>query len=88
MSKGYFHPDADYFRKVLKTEPPKATAHATEEEIAQNMKRLIPNTWVLRGNQLEGMTEQGKLVQTIPTSYILEGTDSEGLPIFKEIVVQ
>ncbi len=83
----YFHPDSDFYRKVLKTEPPKVMAHATEEEIAKNMKRLKPNSWVLRGNQLEGMTDQGKLVQTIPTSHILIGTDSEGLPIFKQVVV-
>lgn len=81
----YFHPDSDYYRKVLNVEPPKATAHVTEEEILNNMKRLKPNSWVLRGNQLEGMTDMGKLVQVIPTSHILTGTDSEGLPVFKKI---
>lgn len=85
MSKTYYHPDADYYRKVLKTEPPSFTTHLTEEEIMANMKQLKPKSWTLRGNQLEGMTEQGKLVQTIPTSHVLVGTDSEGLPIFQRV---
>ena len=85
MSKSYFHPDADYYRKTLKVEPPRFTTHVTEEEMIANMKKLKPKTWILRGNQLEGMTEVGKLVQTIPTDYILKGTDEKGLPIFEKI---
>ena len=81
----YFHPDSDFFRKTLKVEPPSATAHATKEEIMANMKQLKPRSWTLKGNQLEGMTEQGRLVQTIPTSHILVGTDNDGMPIFRRI---
>ena len=84
MSK-YYHPDSDYYRKVLKTEAPKSTAHLTEEELERNMERLMPNSWTLKGNLLEGMTSRGRLVQTIPTSHILVGTDTEGLPVFKKI---
>lgn len=83
----YHHPDSDFFRKVLKTDPPKATPHITEEELRKNMKQLKPNSWVLRGNQLEGMTEYGKLVQTIPSDYICSGTDENGLPILKQVVL-
>jgi hypothetical protein len=87
MAHKYFHPDSDFFRKVLHQAAPEAIAHATEEEILQNMKRLQPKSWILRGNVLEGMTEQGKLVQTIPPDYILEGTDEKGLPKFRKIVL-
>lgn len=81
----YYHPDTDYFRKVLQSEPPSAVGHVTEEELLANMKQLKPKSWTLKGNQLEGMTEQGRLVQTIPTSHILVGTDNDGMPIFRRI---
>ena len=81
----YYHPDSDFYHKVLKTEAPSAVAHLTEEELWKNMKQLKPKSWTLRGNQLEGMTEQGRLVQTIPTSHILVGSDNEGLPIFRRV---
>lgn len=83
----YFHPDTDFYRKVLNLTPPDAVAHITEDELAQNMKQLKPNSWTLKGNQLEGMTDMGRLVQTIPTDYILEGTDDEGLPVFRKVVL-
>ena len=83
----YYHPDSDYYRKVLKTDPPKSTSHLTEEEMLANMKQLKPRSWVLKGNQLEGMTDMGKLVQNIPTDYILEGTDERGLPKFKRVIL-
>lgn len=80
----YYHPDTDYIRK-LGAAPPVAIPHMTEEEIAQNMKPLKPNTWRLEGNKLIGETEMGPLVQFIPTDYILTGTDDKGLPILKKI---
>lgn len=83
----YYHPDSDFYRKVLKQAPPDTFPHVTEEEIWANMKRLQPTSWTLEGNILIGMTEQGRLVQRIPTDYILEGTDEQGLPMFKKVVI-
>lgn len=83
----YFHPDADYYRKVLGVEPPVATPHLTEDEIKQNMKPMLPGRWRAEGNQLIAETENGTHVQTIPTDQLLVGTDDKGMPIFKRIVL-
>ena len=61
-------------------EPPRSYSHGTIEDIRGNLKRLQPNSWRLEGNKLIGQTEMGELVQFIPTNYILEGTDDQGLP--------
>ncbi len=87
MSSGYFHPDSDFYRKVLKTDPPKTTSHVTEDDVMRNMTKLTPNSWHLEGNQLIGMTQVGKLVQTIPSGYICKGSDSAGLPILEKVVL-
>jgi hypothetical protein len=87
MGSNYYHPDSDFYRKTLKVEPPSATAHVTEEDMIKNMKQLKPNSWVLRGNQLEGMTEMGKLVQTISSDYICTGTDEQGLPKLQRVLL-
>lgn len=66
-------------------ERPENIPHVKEDEIERNMKRLLPNTWKLEGNRLSGMTEVGELVQFIDPAYILIGTDSQGLPMFKKV---
>lgn len=83
----YYHEDADYYRKVLKLEPPTTSTHGTESEVEGNLKQLMPSSWRLEGNQLIGQTEMGPLVQTIPTSHILTGTDKKGLPTFRKVDV-
>lgn len=82
----YYHPDSDFIRKLGGT-PPQSFTHITEEEIKENMKQLKPNSWKLEGNKLIGETEYGPLVQFIPTDRVLTGTDDNGLPIFKQIVI-
>lgn len=67
--------------------PPKHWEHGTEQEIRENMVRLRPGSWRLEGNQLIGQTELGTLVQTVPTDVILTGTDDDGRPIFKKVVL-
>lgn len=86
MQGKYYHPDTDAIRK-LGAAPPVAIPHMTEEEIAKNMKQLKPNQWKLEGNKLVGETEMGKLVQFVPTDYILTGTDENGLPTFRKVIV-
>lgn len=75
------------FYKKHGKEPPKHFEHGTEEDIANNMKRLRPEAWKLEGNQLVGETEFGTLRQTVPTDMILTGTDEDGRPIFKKVVL-
>lgn len=81
----YYHPDTDFIRKLGAT-PPTAQTHGTEDDIAQRLKPLKPNSWRLEGNKLISQTEMGVLVQTIPTDYICRGTDDKGLPILEKIV--
>ena len=85
MANKYFHPDADFWRKYDLPEPA-ATPHGTPDAIKGEMKQLMPNSWRLEGNKLIGKTEMGNLVQTIPTDYILSGTDNAGLPVFTKVV--
>ena len=75
-----------FYRKHGKA-PPKHFEHGTEQEIRENMVRLRPGSWRLEGNQLIGQTELGTLVQTVPTDVILVGTDDDGLPMFKKVVL-
>lgn len=82
----YFHPDNDFLRK-LGAVPPTTTSHMTEDEIKKNMKQLMPYSWVLKGNQLIGQTESGPLVQNIDPNYILTGTDNDGMPVFKKVLI-
>lgn len=64
---------------------PTRDAHGTDNDIRSNLKSVNPHNWRLEGNQLIADTEVGRLVQTIPTTHILMGTDAQGLPIFKQV---
>lgn len=67
-------------------EPPSHDEHGTIEDIRQKMERVRVHKWRLEGNELIGESDAGPVRQTIPTDYILTGTDKEGLPILKKIV--
>lgn len=84
--KKYYAPDHDFIRK-LGAAPPSAEVHGTEEEISKNLKRLMPNSWRMEGNQLIGMTDMGPLVQIIDPAYICKGTDAAGLPILERVLL-
>lgn len=86
MARNYYHPDTDFARK-LGMPLPTATPHLYVDDIQKKLKRLMPNSWRLEGNELIGMTDVGELRQTIDPSYILTGTDEEGLPVFKKVVI-
>lgn len=75
-----------FYRKHGKA-PPKHFEHGTEQEIRENMVRLRPGSWRLEGNQLIGQTELGTLRQTVPSDVILVGTDDDGLPMFKRVIL-
>lgn len=59
--------------------------HGTIEDIFEKAERLLPNSWWLEGNILKGHTKLGLIAQTIPTNYILVGTDKDGMPNFKNL---
>jgi hypothetical protein len=86
MDKKYYHPDHDFIRK-LGAAPPTATPHGTDAEISENLKKLMPNSWRMEGNQLIGQTDMGPLVQFIDPAYILTGTDARGLPVFEKVIL-
>ena len=67
---------------------PSHEEHLDVADIPNRMRRLMPNSWKLQGNELVGMTEMGPLVQRIPPNLILKGTDSKGLPVFEKVVIQ
>ena len=77
---------AKLYEKWGKT-PPTSDAHGDEETIRKNMVRLKPRNWKLQGNQLTADTEFGPLVNYIPTDYVLEGVDEDGLPKLRKIVL-
>jgi hypothetical protein len=64
---------------------PDRQPHGTDDEVRANMQSLKPTNWRQQGNRLIADTEVGELSQTIPTDYILVGTDDKGLPKFKRI---
>lgn len=74
----------DYLGKAR----PVHTPHGVNgDDLHKHMRRLTPYKWRLEGNKLIGETEMGPLIQNIPTTHILTGTDSEGLPIFEKVVL-
>lgn len=86
MADSYKPPFTDWYIKQNVT-PPSTTPHGTEESIRENLKPVKTWNWKLRGNQLECDTDQGKLVQSIPTGYVCHGDDADGNPILRKIEV-
>jgi len=76
-----------WFNRMNVPEPVHLEHGIDTKDISKNLKRLNTTNWKLEGNTLTAETEMGKLVQKIPTDYVLIGEDSEGLPILKKIVV-
>lgn len=91
MTQKYYHPDSDYYRKVLNTPAPSAESHEVvdtfENPLGDRLSQLLPNSWRLEGNELIGQTELGELRQRISTDYILTGTDEKGLPKFRRVIL-
>lgn len=87
MPDKYYHPDHDFYRRLDVALPTAESHNVTdtwEKPLSSQLTKLMPNSWHLSGNQLTGMTEMGKLTQSIPTDYLLMGEEN-GLPVFKKI---
>lgn len=68
-------------------ERPSHTDHLKVEDIEKTLRKLKVRDWKLEGNKLSGETDMGPFVQTIPTDIILEGTDEDGLPKFRKVIL-
>ncbi len=86
MSKQYYHPDTDFWRKY-KIEAPEAISHGIEDTAANPLSDQIPKnkiiSYTLEGNKLIAQTDLGEVVNYIPTEYILHGVDDKGQPILR-----
>lgn len=90
MPNKYYHPDTDFWRKY-DLPAPDAVSHdmgGTNEEIRAKMTQYKPTSWHMEGpGHLVGDTEMGRLVQHISTDYICLGTDTNGLPILRKVIL-
>lgn len=85
MSKRYYHPQHDYFRKN-NLPIPEVFSHGTEEDIRAKLKPLKLSNWRMEGpGCLVADSEVGKVVNHINPSFICTGTDTEGLPVLTRI---
>lgn len=85
MNPDYSKEDRQYIKWGVA--PPEHQAHGTPEEIRANLKAAECTNWRLDGNKLTADTNFGTLVQYIDPSYVCDGTDNNGLPILRKIVL-
>ena len=67
--------------------PPERSSHGTPDEIRASLVKAVCTNWRLEGNKLTADTNLGTLVQFIPTDMVCDGTDSQGLPILRKLVL-
>ena len=75
-----------FYEKHGKT-PPSQEIHGSIEDIRKYQKPMEISNWRMQGNQLMGDTGFGKVVNNIPTDYIMVGVDNDGKPILEKIVI-
>lgn len=78
--------EQEQFERWGKT-PPSHTPHGDPEDIKKNMKPAVTRDWRQEGNRLICKTDLGEVGQVIPADMILQGTDENGLPILKKVVL-
>ena len=57
-----------------------------ENPLSKQLVKLRTWDWKRDGNYITCMTDQGKLTQYLDPSYIVLGTDDDGMPILKKLV--
>lgn len=68
------------------THLPHGVVDTPEHPLGEQLTRLKCRNWRLQGNKLICDTDQGTLVQFLPsTEYICQGTDGNGMPILTKI---
>jgi hypothetical protein len=85
MAQEWSEDQLKWYDKQGKARPTHISHGVNADELHEHMRQLKPHKWRLHGNMLEGETDMGMLVQRIPTDYILEKTDDNGLPVFRKI---
>lgn len=66
---------------------PTRDPHVKDEDITKNLQPANPRNWRLVGNELTADTDFGKFVHIIPTNYVMDGVDGQGLPILRKISI-
>jgi hypothetical protein len=68
---------------------PRHDPHLTEEELLKTFEKIRAETvhgdWIQEGNRLTCRRCNPPHSDTIPTDYLLQGTDKNGLPKLKKI---
>lgn len=68
------------------THLPHGVTDTPENPLGEQLKRLKCTNWRMEGRKLICDTDQGVLVQFLPsTDYICHGTDDNGMPILKKV---
>jgi hypothetical protein len=67
--------------------PPSQDFHGSIDDLKKNLKPVEVSNWRMEGNQLIGETSFGRVVNNLPTGYIMTGVDDHGKPIFEKIVI-
>lgn len=67
---------------------PTSTHHGFEADIEASRHPLEPTHWRQEGNKLIGTIDNvGEFVNFLPTDVILTGTDENGLPVFRKVIL-
>lgn len=66
---------------------PTRELHGTPDDIRGNLKSINPRNWRQQGDKLIAETDIGPLINFLPTNIQLQGTDEDGLPTFKKLMV-
>lgn len=82
----YTEKELSWYDRHGKARPEQAThgEDTWEHPVSEKLEKSQCTNWHLEGNKLTCDTNNGKLVQFIPTNYVLDGTDN-GLPRFKRL---
>lgn len=67
--------------------PPESTPHGTEADIEAHLKSQFGrgHLWHQQGNVIFCTSCPFRHGASVPTNYLLTGTDKKGLPIFKRL---
>lgn len=85
MTQQYYHPQSDFYRKVLKTTPPSTEVHEEEDIIRAEFKKQLNaiHNWKQKGNIIFCDFCPNEHGNAIPVDRILTGTDKKGHPQLK-----
>lgn len=67
--------------------PPESIKHLTEDELREALKVKANHIWKQSGTTLFCDCELGRHTTNIPTDYMLQGTDPDGKPVLKKLVI-